>query len=228
VIQIAAYQRRLREALRSMPVTEAAGGGGAGQAVYAQLAKDFPPSAIGWVREAEWSGPLNVGWDHIDTEHLEEWAAGVEVREYAFTAASVGRLALSLHQVIRNHRIALPGDEDLLDELVSVRLRKNSLGIYRLDHDAGQHDDQAIALALGTHHLLDADPEPVFCFGGEPGVQAAGTSIFGTEVLQPYAGRFAIRPSSGDPWLTRAEGWDDDLASRIAARTVRVLGGPPE
>ena len=31
-------------------------------------------------------------------------------------------------------------------------LRKNTLGIYRLDHDNGQHDDQAItlALALGT------------------------------------------------------------------------------
>jgi hypothetical protein len=81
----------------------------------------------------------------------------VVVQEFPFTAASVGRLALSLHQAIRNHRIALPDDEMLLDELASVRLRKNTLGIYRLDHDAGQHDDQAIALALGTHHLLDAD-----------------------------------------------------------------------
>jgi len=87
----------------------------------------------------------------------EARAAGVRVVEFAFTAASVGRLALSLHQAIRGHRIALPDDETLLDELVSVRLRKNTLGVYRLDHDSGQHDDQAIALALGTHHLLDAD-----------------------------------------------------------------------
>ena len=87
----------------------------------------------------------------------EARAAGVKMPEFPFTAASVGRIALSLHQAIRNHRIALPDDEVLLDELVSVRLRKNTLGIYRLDHDAGQHDDQAIALALGAHHLLDAD-----------------------------------------------------------------------
>ena len=87
----------------------------------------------------------------------EARAAGVRVVEFAFTAASVGRLALSLHQAIRGHRIALPDDEVLLDELVSVRLRKNTLGIYRLDHDSGQHDDQAIALALGTFHLLDHD-----------------------------------------------------------------------
>ena len=29
--------------------------------------------------------------------------------------------------------------------------------MYRLDHDSGQHDDQAIALALGTYWLIDAD-----------------------------------------------------------------------
>ena len=87
----------------------------------------------------------------------EARARGVMVHEFAFTATSVGRLALSLHQAIRNHRVALPDDETLMDELVSVRLRKNTLGVYRLDHDSGQHDDQAVALALGTHYLLDAD-----------------------------------------------------------------------
>jgi hypothetical protein len=74
------------------------------------------------------------------------------LHEFAFTAASVGRLVLSLHQAIRGHRIALPDDE-----LVSVRLRKNTLGVYRLDHDSGQHDDQAVALALGTHYLIGSD-----------------------------------------------------------------------
>jgi len=53
--------------------------------------------------------------------------------------------------------VALPDDEIGLGELASVRLRKNTPGIYRLDHDPGQHHGQAIALALGTHDLLDAD-----------------------------------------------------------------------
>ena len=56
----------------------------------------------------------------------------------------------------------MPPDEDLLGELGSVRLRKNTLGIYRLDHDSGQHDDQAVALVLGVHHLLGTDPAPEF------------------------------------------------------------------
>ena len=87
----------------------------------------------------------------------EARVAGVTVAEFPFTALSVGRIAVCLHQAIRNHRIALPPDEVLLDELVSVRLRKNTLGVYRLDHDSGAHDDQAVAIALGAHHLLDAD-----------------------------------------------------------------------
>jgi hypothetical protein len=82
--------------------------------------------------------------------------AGVTVHEFAFTAASVGRLALALHQALRNHRIMLPDDDMLTDELTSARLRKNTLGVYRLDHDAGRHDDQAIALALGVHWLAEA------------------------------------------------------------------------
>ena len=53
--------------------------------------------------------------------------------------------------------MALPDDEILFDELASVRLRKNTPGIYRLDHDSGQHHGQAIALAPGTHYPLDAD-----------------------------------------------------------------------
>jgi hypothetical protein len=40
-------------------------------------------------------------------------------------------------------------------ELDSVRLRKNTLGVYRLDNDSGQHDDQAVAL------VLDVCPAPV-------------------------------------------------------------------
>ena len=153
----------------------------------------------------------------------EARAAGVVVHEFAFTAASVGRLALSLHQAIRNHRIALPDDEDLLDELVAVRLRKNSLGIYRLDHDAGQHDDQAIALALGTHHLLDTDPEPVFFIDSAAdtgGVPAGTRDALGVEVLE-QRGNFAYRRDYDDLWAEASAGSDEDDLSRRIVRTAQ-------
>ena len=82
-------------------------------------------------------------------------AQGVRVTEFAFTAQSVGRLAVTLHTAIRDHRLALPDDEALLDELANVRLRETSPGVFRLDHDPDKHDDRATALALAVHNLLE-------------------------------------------------------------------------
>jgi hypothetical protein len=79
---------------------------------------------------------------------------GVRVVEYAFTSQSVSRLALRLHGLIRDRALELPSDDELLDELANVRLRETSPGVYRLDHDHGHHDDRAVALALGTAHVL--------------------------------------------------------------------------
>jgi hypothetical protein len=79
---------------------------------------------------------------------------GVRVVEYAFSSQSVSRLALRPHGLIRDRALSLPDDAELLDELAAVRLRETSPGVHRLDHDAGRHDDRAVALALGAEHLL--------------------------------------------------------------------------
>jgi Phage portal protein/ParB-like nuclease domain len=77
VAVLARYRARLTEALRSMPVTESAGD--AGSAVYAQLAKNFGPSAIAWVKGASsWSGPKMVPLDQVDTSDRSEWDASSE------------------------------------------------------------------------------------------------------------------------------------------------------
>lgn len=139
--------------------------------------------------------------------------AGVVVSEFAFTTTSVGHLALSLHSAIRQHRLDLPEDEDLADELASVRLRKNTAGVYRLDHDASGHDDQAVTLALGCHHLLDAAPEPQFLMHADSLPQAGECNQFGAEVLQAR-GNWAQRVDPGDPWAA-ADREDDNITRRI-------------
>ncbi len=63
------------------------------------------------------------------------------IEEFAFTATSVGKLAAVLFRALRDHQIALPDDPDLREELAGVRLRENSVGALRLDHDAGGHTD---------------------------------------------------------------------------------------
>lgn len=79
---------------------------------------------------------------------------GLHVEEFTFSNASVGRLAATLHLLLRNRALALPDDPELLDELANVRLRETSPGVLRMDHDSGRHDDRAIALALAAHHLV--------------------------------------------------------------------------
>ncbi len=75
--------------------------------------------------------------------------------EFNFTAASVGRLASTLHLLFRNRALKLPDDTELIDELSNVRLRETSPGVVRLDHDSGAHDDRAIGLALAAHRLME-------------------------------------------------------------------------
>jgi hypothetical protein len=82
----------------------------------------------------------------------------VLVDEFTFSAASVGRLANTLHVVIREHQLAISDDAALVDELANVRLKETAPGVVRLDHDADKHDDRAVTLALAATWLLDRPP----------------------------------------------------------------------
>lgn len=98
-------------------------------------------------------------WQAIDLSQRLR-AKGVSAVEFTFSASSVGRLGSVLHLLLRNRQLALPDDPALFDELAAVRLRETTPGVLRLDHDEGQHDDRAIALALAAQHLVDRQPAP--------------------------------------------------------------------
>lgn len=83
---------------------------------------------------------------------------GVSIDEFTFSQQSVGRLASTLHRLLRDGLLALPDDEDLLDELAHVRLVERSPGVVRMDHAHGRHDDRAIALALAATRALERPP----------------------------------------------------------------------
>lgn len=90
---------------------------------------------------------------------------GVRCEEFTFSSSSVGKLASTVYQLIRGRSLALPADEELLDEFANVKLREASPGVYRMDHDAGKHDDRVIALALAAHHLLQRSEPQSVTFG---------------------------------------------------------------
>lgn len=77
-------------------------------------------------------------------------AKGVRAHEFVFSAQSVGRVANALHLALRNRLLHIPNDPDLLAELGRVRLRETAPGVARLDHDSGEHDDQAVCIAIGV------------------------------------------------------------------------------
>jgi len=61
------------------------------RAVYAQLARSFPPAAIRWVSSASWTGPRRVPLAAVDTDDRREWDASHEPGEVARFAAKLKR-----------------------------------------------------------------------------------------------------------------------------------------
>jgi phage terminase large subunit-like protein len=105
----------------------------------------------GWIAEA--SRQYNRARVHADPYQAVNIlqrlrARGIDAREFVFSAQSVGRVANALHIALRDRLLWLPNDPELVAELGRVRLKKVAPGVVRLDHDSGQHDDQAVAIAI--------------------------------------------------------------------------------
>lgn len=97
-------------------------------------------------------------------ERLRE--RGHLISEFTFSAQSVGRLANTLHVLLREQQLAIPKDEALIDELANVRLKETAPGVVRLDHDSDKHDDRAVTLAMAATWLLNLPPPvPDVTFG---------------------------------------------------------------
>lgn len=87
-------------------------------------------------------------------------ARQVRAEEFVFSAQSVGRVAHALFTVLKHRRATLPNVDALREELLNVRLRETSPGVYRLDHDSGRHDDRAITLGMAAASLLGEQRGP--------------------------------------------------------------------
>ena len=119
-------------------------------------------------------GHADICYDPYQAVQLSQRlrARGLRTHEFVFSAQSVGRLAVTLHTLLREHRLALPDAPDLLDELANVRLRETSPNVLRMDHDPDRHDDHAISLALAAHHLLEgiqSGGAVTYCYRCQPG-----------------------------------------------------------
>ncbi len=76
----------------------------------------------------------------------------MRAEEVKLSEPIVGRLGTSLHLAFREHGCTSRLTR-MLAELRTVRLRKTNFGDFRIDHDSGKHDDQAMAIGLAVVNL---------------------------------------------------------------------------
>jgi hypothetical protein len=141
---------------------------------------------------------------------------GLTVEEYAFSQQSVGRLAIALHTAIRDHRIVLPDDEELIDELANVRLRETSPGVLRMDHDSDRHDDRAISLALAVRYLAETAGGPATL--SIPVGRMPSTKPQGLGAPVRVGGTSSGLPAVSGTYPPGTPAWQKRLTSRVRAR----------
>jgi hypothetical protein len=116
---------------------------------------------------------------------------GVRTIEHAFSVSSNSRRTLLLLQIVRERRLQMPADRDLIDEMLNVRVREVGPNQYRIDHDPSRHDDRVTALSLVVLHLLE-----------HAGGSASAWKPTGT-VRSPAPGARSLRPRG--EWLRMPE-----------------------
>ena len=82
----------------------------------------------------------------------------LKVTDIGFTAELNDHLARTVIPLLRGRRLSLPRDEQLVDELVNVRVVEPRPGKYRIEHDADRHNDRTITIALAAQDLLNTPP----------------------------------------------------------------------
>jgi phage terminase large subunit-like protein len=136
--------------------------------------------------------------DPFQAVHLAQRlrADGIQVEEFTFSSQSVGRLAVTLYRLLADRLLVLPADEGLVEELVNVRLRETAPGVFRIDHDAGAHDDRVISLAMVAHRLAE---RPTSQPGRFSGLLVARTRIADGPAV-PSGDRSSLLRDGFSPW----------------------------
>jgi len=68
------------------------------------------------------------------------------------------KMAVALHTTIRSHRLAIPDDPELIDELAAMRIVETSPNLFKLEHDPDKHNDRGTAIGLALMALATAEP----------------------------------------------------------------------
>jgi phage terminase large subunit-like protein len=107
------------------------------------------------VRARQYSAPVVFDPAMLQSAAQRLHRQGVRMIEHAFTVSSNSTRTLALLRIVREHHLAIPDDRELIDELLNLRIREVSPGVFRHDHDPSKHDDRCTAVSLAVLHLLE-------------------------------------------------------------------------
>jgi phage terminase large subunit-like protein len=107
-------------------------------------------------------GAAPLHFDPYQAQHLAQRLRRRRIKAvpFTFSQAAIGRLALTTFNLLRARLLDLPDNDALVDELAAVKLVERSPGNFRIDHERGSHDDQAIALAIAATRLVERAGRP--------------------------------------------------------------------
>lgn len=172
-----------------------------------------------WLRQA-WESykrpPLIVDpWQMVSTiQSLRR--DGVRVREFAFSTGA-SKLAGALYSVLRERRIDLPRDPELVKELQTVRVIETAPGRLKLDNPSGTHDDMATAIGLAALSLIERGDtnRGIQVINLRDMARTKPTAVRGGITLE--GSQYFDRDSDGK--LVPPPGWDDVTEQRSRSRT---------
>ncbi|MCF8042053.1 MAG: hypothetical protein K9L19_00090 [Desulfarculaceae bacterium] len=108
---------------------------------------------------------LYQGFDRLGRLSLDPYQAvsmiqrlrekGLPVEPFNFTPANITRLTQNLFQLFKDRRISLFEYDQLVNELLTVKVVEKSYGL-RIDHEHGKHDDHVIALGMAALAAVEA------------------------------------------------------------------------
>jgi hypothetical protein len=112
------------------------------------------------VERVAWQYRAQVVLDQYQAEPIQQGLVrrGIMAQILHFTQAVNHRHAMVLYSLLRDHALAIPNDEKLIEELARIILREVAPNVYKLESSRrnGGHHDRATAIAIAADALTTA------------------------------------------------------------------------
>lgn len=119
----------------------------------------------GWILEAARDYRAHIYGDAYQAVAMAQRIrnCGFAFQLVAISVPTNNKMAVALITTLRSHRLAIPDDPELIDELANLRIVETSPNLFKIEHDPDKHNDRGTAIGLALMALATTEPA-----GGRP------------------------------------------------------------